>query len=376
MSDAGRWVVGCMTGTSLDALDTALVEVTGEGISLCARLCGGHSEPLDALRSSLRTLAAHEPQPPGAYLHASRALGELHARAIETLCRSHLPASAALDFIAAHGQTICHMPEEGLSWQMLDPWPIVRALNVPVVFDMRQADLVAGGQGAPITPVADWVLFRDAHRSRAVVNLGGICNVTALPAGASPEAIAGGDVGPCNLLLDGLAQRLFDEPCDIDARRARTGRSDDTCVDRIDARIAQAMGAAITLGREQFSARWLDALVGDLAAQVNPADLLASAVEAVARRVALSRWCVDADELVVAGGGARHGLLVERLAHHAHPRAVQSSDALGVPVEAREPVAVAVLGALCRDGVAITLEGVTGASRPGVAGTWAGLGQA
>ncbi len=136
-----------MTGTSLDGLDAALVEVVGRGLALRARLIAHESQPLDDLRSMLVALATHQSQPPATYLRTARQLGELHAAAVHALCQHHLPKTATLDFVAAHGQTICHLPGEHLSWQLFDPWPIVRQLNVPVVYDLRQADLIAGGEG-------------------------------------------------------------------------------------------------------------------------------------------------------------------------------------------------------------------------------------
>ena len=139
-----------MTGTSLDGLDAALAEVRGTGLDAAARLLGLVRRPL----------------------------GSLAARF----------ASGAIDLVAAHGQTICHAHRRGLTLQLLDPWPIARRLRVPVVHDLRRADLAAGGEGAPITPLADWVLFRSTGEDRTVVNLGGIANLTLLPAGASARS--------------------------------------------------------------------------------------------------------------------------------------------------------------------------------------------
>ncbi|MFW6059343.1 MAG: anhydro-N-acetylmuramic acid kinase [Phycisphaeraceae bacterium] len=366
-----RWIIGCMTGTSLDGLDLALVEVTGTQLSLRARIVAHQSHPLGALREPLLALASHEAHPPAAYLHTARRFGELHAESIAEFCQQHLPTTAHLHLVAAHGQTICHLPMEHLSWQLFDPWPIVRRLNVPVVHDLRQADLIAGGEGAPITPIVDWLAFRHPSRSRTVVNLGGICNITHLPASATPDDVSGRDVGPCNLLLDGLAQRLLDTAYDTNGRQAASGTVDETVVERIQQRITSAVEDTGTLGREQFTRDWLDALQhDDLVHRATPADLLASAAEAVARHIGDA--LVNADEVIVAGGGAKNPVLVQALQRRLGGVAVQSSDALGIPVDAREAFAMAVLGALCEDGCAITLPQVTGARASGVAGVWVG----
>ncbi|MEX0653242.1 MAG: anhydro-N-acetylmuramic acid kinase [Phycisphaeraceae bacterium] len=376
-TSASRWVAGCMTGTSLDGLDVALAEIAGHGRAMTARFAGHVSVPLpDALRTTLHALAAGAPSPPNACLRAARALGELHADGVAHLCEQHLPADASLAFVAAHGQTICHAPAERLSWQLFDPWPVVRRLHVPVVYDLRQADLVAGGEGAPITPLADWVLYRDAHRPRFIVNLGGVCNITTLPADATPEQVRGGDVGLCNLLIDGCVQRLFPgQRYDHNGTLAAQGQPDRQKLNLI------AMDDDLdldtrTLGREQLPASALDRLIIALRAELSPNDILATAVEAVAAMVAVHTGDVDRPwQIVLAGGGARNPVLVDRIRDNVDPaHEVSTSDDLGIPVEAREALGFAVLGTLCADGVPITLPEVTGSDTPGVAGAWAGGG--
>ncbi|MEQ9454994.1 MAG: anhydro-N-acetylmuramic acid kinase, partial [Phycisphaeraceae bacterium] len=211
MSDAPvRWCVGCMTGTSLDGLDAALVRVEGVGLSMSAEVVGHHAERLpEGLAETLRSLAEGTAHPAADFLRAGREVGGLYARGVAALLE-RCGAGVEVDLVAAHGQTVWHIGEEHLSWQLFDPWPLVREVGVPVVFDLRQADLIAGGQGAPITPIADPILYgRD--RRLAVVNLGGVCNYTvSLPAegGGFPEVVAG-DLCPCNLMLDGLARALL-----------------------------------------------------------------------------------------------------------------------------------------------------------------------
>lgn len=363
-----------MTGTSLDGLDAALVRLEGTGTALTAQFVGLVSRPLgDELGCTLRRLAAGEPRPPIDFLRAARQLGRLHAQAVADLCDQHLPADARLSFVAAHGQTIWHAPQEQLSWQLFDPWPLVRTLNVPVVYDLRQADLIAGGQGAPITPLADWVLYRDADRPRVVVNLGGICNVTVL--GPTIQAIHARDLCPCNILLDGVVQRLFPSMrYDDQGRIARRGRVipslRQTVVDQVRAITQQHR----SLGREQFPDallnRWVDAARQQTP---QPQDIVASFTAAVADLISQAWRDGLFDnapaEVVLAGGGARNAALVDHLRAKS-AAAVRLSDELGIPLEAREAAAFAVLGALSRDGVPITLEQVTGGAQPGVAGAW------
>jgi 1,6-anhydro-N-acetylmuramate kinase len=388
-----RWVAGCMTGTSLDGLDAALVEVEGSGLEVRATLHGMVSVSLGDLAPVLRRFASGAPAAPLDYLRAARQLGQLHAQTVADLCARHAP-NRQLDLVVAHGQTICHAPpkappnaqpvpglgpmslraEPGLSWQLFDPWPLVRRLAVPVCYDLRQADLSAGGQGAPLTPLADWVLYRDAAKTRAVVNLGGICNLTILPAGATSETIDGYDAGPCNLLIDAVVQALFpDRVFDQDGALAAAGRAGDCFVEALGEHPwwQQRRLRRQSTGREDFSADWVRQTIAQKCAGLAPADIVASAVGAVAGMVAIEAQTGGAAQVILAGGGSLNRTLVARIRSLCAPWAeVLLSDELGIPVAAREAVAFAVLGALSQDGVPITLPQVTGASKPGCAGAW------
>lgn len=365
-----RLVAGCMTGTSLDGLDVSLVEVCGEGLTMRAKLIGTVSAGLDELADALAPMAEGRPHTPVDYMRAARRLGELHAQALEKLCREFLPADGRLSLIAAHGQTVWHAPDEGVSWQLLDPQPIVNRLGAPVCFDLRQADLIAGGQGAPITPISDWVMFRHPDRDRLIVNLGGISNVTYLPASGSPRQVQGADIGPCNLLIDGVVRRLYpDRRFDTDGKIAKDGRIDLEVFGLIERHPAITGQATRSLGREDFTDSWISDLVDKLSGRLTPADIVASAIDTVARLIARSPLA-RARDVVLAGGGARNPVLTGRLRELLAGQAVMLSDEIGVPVEARESAGFAVLGALSRDGVPISLPQITGASDPGVAGHW------
>lgn len=365
-----RLIAGCMTGTSLDGLDASLVEVCGEGLAIRAKLIGTVSMGLDDLADALAPMAEGRPHVPLEYMRAARRLGELHALAVERLCREYLPADGRLSLIAAHGQTIWHAPDAGVSWQLLDPQPIVNRLGVPVCFDLRQADLIAGGQGAPITPISDWVMFRHPDRDRLIVNLGGISNATYLPAGGSPGQVRGADIGPCNLLIDGMVRRLYtDRRFDKDGMIAKDGRIDLEVFGLIERHPAINGQATRSLGREDFTDSWISDLADNLLGRLSPADIVASVVDTVARLIARSPL-TKAHDVVLAGGGARNPVLVGRLRERLTGRAVMFSDGLGVPVEARESAGFAVLGALSRDGIPISLPQITGANDPGVAGHW------
>jgi 1,6-anhydro-N-acetylmuramate kinase len=362
-----RMVAGAMTGTSLDGIDVALVRVRGSGRAISATLIGHHAAPLDRLGEPLRRLAEQTPADARRIAGLAVELGELHADAIAGLAGRCDPPPPRLDLVAAHGQTVLHAPP--LSWQLLDPAPIVRRLGCPVVCDLRAADLAAGGQGAPITPVADAVLFGDPVRGRAVVNLGGFANATILPAGvddASWDRIRGFDVCACNHVLDAVARQALDAPCDRDGRAAASGAPDAPAAADLGRALAAQAAERRSLGTRDEARAWVSRHRATLA----PADLAASAVAAVAQTIGRALAGHDADEIVLAGGGARNAALVAAIAAAA-PAPVTVADACGIPVEAREAAAMAVLGALCADGVPITLPQVTGCPPPApVAGRW------
>jgi 1,6-anhydro-N-acetylmuramate kinase len=359
-----RLVAGVMTGTSIDGIDAALVEVRGRGLGIQARLLAHGARPLRELQARLAAAAAGTPMAAGAFARMARDLGHACAAAIADL----LPRDERLDLAAIHGQTIFHDPP--LSWQVLNPAAAARRLGCAVVSDLRAADLAAGGQGAPITPLADWVIFRHPRRRRVVLNLGGFCNLTALPRGDDADplpAIDGCDVCACNQALDAVARAALHAPFDRDGRAAASGRPDSARAGELAEILAAQAAAARSLGSADAGhVDW----VRRGAAELCGPELAASAVTAVATVIAAAVPPHAPDEVIVAGGGARNLALVAALRRLiAAPLA--TSDDHGMPVEAREAAAIAVLGALCADRVPITLPQVTGCGAPApLAGQW------
>lgn len=363
-----RWFVGCMTGTSLDGLDAALVRIVGHGQAMrCELACHLAFGLPDDLTDALATIMRDEPVPPIHVMRTARHLGVVHAQAVDALLsRSPIPREH-IEAVVCHGQTVWHAPDDRLSWQLMDPWPIVRALRLPVCYDLRQADLIAGGQGAPITPMADRVMFGEAGERVLVANLGGICNVTAIGGD-----LRGEDLGPCNLLLDGIVQRLAPpKRYDEDGTLAAAGS--------VNANLLAAMGEhpwfdkpePRTAGREDFNEAWIDTLL--TAHDVTAADACGTAAAFVANLITSFADGRGFDTLVLAGGGVLNRTLVDQItdAAGAYVGTVVTSDVLGVPAQAREAMAMAVLGAMTCDGQAITAPTITGADAPGRAGVWA-----
>jgi anhydro-N-acetylmuramic acid kinase len=364
--DNSELVAGCMTGTSLDGLDTALVRVFGTGMALHAEVVRTVSRPLGRLSRSLRRLAEQHPMKAGEVAKLSRDFALLHVQALRDLVGKQRPS-----LICVHGQTVFHAPP--VSWQLMNPAPIVEALGAPVVFDLRAADLACGGEGAPITPLADFVFFRSEVRTRMVVNLGGFCNVTLLPRvpedgekGEAVERIRGCDVCACNQMLDAVARRRLRVPYDRGGARAMKGQVSDKAFGALVELLVRQASAGRSLGTGDELAVWIERH----RRRVAPADMARTACAAVSETIARQarRW--RAEELVLAGGGVKNAALVREIRKRVGVP-VMDSDELGVPTSHREAAAMAVLGALCERFVPITLPQVTGVERAPLSGCWA-----
>lgn len=353
-----RRIVGCMSGTSLDGLDLACIEITGRGeqirVDSIQHAHAGFGPLGSRLRSALEeSLSAEE------WTRLAHDLGELHAQAI---CSAW--PETHLDLVAAHGQTLYHAPP--LSQQLFNPWPIAQALQVAVVCDLRSADLAAGGEGAPITPLADRVLYRDhvGPDGLAIVNLGGFANATVL----TEETALGFDCSPCNHLLDAVARESLGKPYDLDGETAMEGTPDDARAESLAHTISQLN----TEGRSGGTGdEGIELVISEIHTGLDQRDHLATIADAIARAIARSLPENPASKKIcLAGGGARNAALRRAIQRHCHGEVVLS-DQLGVPIEAREAAAMAVLGAMAADGLPITNPETTGhISTPLRAGLW------
>lgn len=358
-----RIVIGCMTGTSIDGIDAATVRIDGRGLGLRVAFLRGASRPLGPVAESLRQLAHGAARTAGAIAAAAREFALEHVAAIRDLAIDATP-----DFVAIHGQTLFHAPP--LSWQLLNPAPIAAAFGVPVVHDFRAADLAAGGQGAPITPLADYICLAAPGERRVVINLGGFANYTALPrrtdkAAEDVAAIAGGDICACNQLLDGLAQKYLNRDYDPGGAAAASGRPIADFAAQLARRLLlQQAGGRRSLGSGDEPHTWTI----DPPAGAAPADILASATEAIGRTIGAR--LPGCERILIAGGSAANRALRAAISRCSGAR-VEDTDAYGIPGRYREAAEIAVLGALCADGVPITLPQITSvAGSAPLAGCW------
>ena len=395
-----RLAVGLMSGTSLDGVDAALVRLAGPAEQPRVRLRAFVTLPYPPkVRQWIMRVAVGDRITAGEVSQLNFLLGELFAKAALRVCRIAHVSPQRVSVIGSHGQTIYHQGRPAQvpghraavgpnTLQISEPAVIAERTGVPVVADFRTADVAAGGQGAPLVPMVDYLLLRDRQKGTVALNIGGIANVTVIPADASPLDIVGFDTGPGNMVTDALVRHFTRErECyDAGGRVAALGKVNELL-------LASALRHPFFLrrppksaGREQFGqdfvARYFPphpsfpSPVGEGSKGWGRArfqDLLRTALELTARTIAgaLARFVFPAekiDRLIVSGGGAHNRLLVKRLVELLPHLTVELSDRYGLPVDAKEAIAFAILADRTLHGLPGNLPSVTGARRAVVLG--------
>lgn len=360
---AVRNVAGLMTGTSMDGLDVALCRITSAPLSF--ELLAFETVPMPVeLR---RSLAAERLTDVGAIARANMSLGHYFADALGDVLALH---PVALHLIGSHGQTVYH--EHGVTTlQLGEPAPLAARFGCPVVHDFRANDIVAGGAGAPLVPYVDWRLLAGRGEALLAVNIGGIANLTALPRIGGPDQVLGMDCGPGNMILDQLVEAYSGgrQSVDIDGRLAARGRPLPLLAE-LEKHPFFHQPPPKSAGREQFGRAFVQSLLDQVRPDGEQAwcDLLATAAELTAygietayRRHVAPKVAVDA--VVVSGGGARNPTLMTRLAKHVAPIPVRRSDDYGLPIDAKEAIAFAILASERVDRRSSNMPSVTGAAR-------------
>ena len=377
-------VAGIMSGTSADGIDVAVVRITPgklrPGLKLIAHEGFEFPAPLrHAVLAAMNAAATSTAEL--ARLHWR--LGLAYAETVNATMKRH---KVKLDLIGCHGQTLYHQPRAenyagrrfGCTWQLGEAAVIAAAAGVPVVSNFRPADMMAGGQGAPLVPLLDYVLFADRKRGRVLQNIGGIANLTAIPPGAKPDAVVAFDTGPGNMVIDALAQQLFGKRFDHNGRFAARG----TVLAPV---LAESLGNPYfklkpprTAGREQFGREYAaEFLAACQHHSKQPEDALATATALTAETIAQSyksfarrgmRGC--AVDYIVSGGGARNATLMAMLAARLEPMGCEqaASEEFGLPAEAKEAAAFALLAWQTWHHLPGNVPRATGAKRPAILG--------
>jgi anhydro-N-acetylmuramic acid kinase len=358
----------------MDAVDAALAEVTATGF----RMLAAHSEALPpALATRLRRLAApgHEMaadfDPIDELGELDALVGELFASAVLHLLTESGLESRAIRAIGSHGQTLRHRPRGArpFTLQIGDPNLIAARTGIPVVADFRRRDMALGGEGAPLVPAFHAAVFAHPGEHRAVLNLGGVANLTLLKPG---QAVTGFDTGPANGLMDAWTRRHLGEPFDRDGAWAASGEVSAPLLEALLAHPFIGMAPPKSTGPEEFTLAWLDTTVAR-AGQPSPAAVQATLCEFTAAAVAAALAYAPPQRLVVCGGGSHNRHLLGRLGARLPATLLESSAAHGVDPDQVEAGAFAWLAARTLAGLTGNLPTVTGASRAAVLGAiWPG----
>jgi len=385
MSKKPMLVLGMMSGTSADGIDVALARISGAPPNLNAKLLGHTSTKFpDALRKEILRVAEQHPISAGALGQLNFRLGGLFADATLAACRRFRVSPKRISLIGSHGQTIFHQgkpaPYFGAptpsTLQIGEPSVIAARTGIPTVGDFRPADMALGGQGAPLVPYVDYLLYRHAKLGRVSLNLGGIANITVLPRAAKPQQVFAFDTGPANMLIDALVAHFTRgrQRFDKNAQLAAQGRSNPALLDELMRDPYLKLAPPKSTGREYYGHAYVKKILTlGLRYRATPNDLIRAATIFTTLSIveALNRFVLrktKINQLIVSGGGAHNPLILAQLSAALPGIEVVPSSRLGVPEDAKEAFAFALLAYETFHQRPANLPSATGARGPAILG--------
>jgi len=372
-------VAGVMSGTSADGVDVALVRLSGKGFRTRFELISHSAFPYPAnLRNAVLEAMNATSIAVANLARLNFLLAEVYADCVK---RTEHKAGVSCELVGCHGQTIYHQGKAAkylgrdiaCTWQIGDGSVLAARLGVPVVSDFRPADMAAGGVGAPLVPFLDFLVFRHAKRGRIVQNIGGIGNLTAIPAAATLDQVRAFDTGPGNMVMDAVCAELFGRPYDDGGKFAAKGKVLDTVVASLLRDLFFRGKGPRTAGREEFGREYVQHFL-KRCGRADKHDVLATATALTARSIEkavldLSKSNLFHD-LFVSGGGTRNLTLLRMIQAGMEKYAIEvrPTDAEGIPSQAKEAVAFAVLAYQSWHGAPSNVPGATGANRGAILG--------
>ncbi len=372
-------IVGLMSGTSVDGVDVAVVDITKQKVNLLAFDVFPYP---NALRREILSLCNIDSARLDNICHYNFVLGEVFTDAIIKLCtKSGIPLNS-IDLVGSHGQTIYHNPRGKRyskkrirsTLQIGEPSVIAHRTGITTVADFRPRDMAAGGEGAPLVPYADYILFGRNKSSRAVQNIGGIANVTFLPCCCKQDAIVAFDTGPGNMVIDGITRLISGNRRRFDSggKMAALGTVNKRLLNEMLRHPFLRRRPPKSTGREEFGICFANKIYKQSAEKgIADTDIVATVTAFTAQSIALAYHKflpAIPDEVILCGGGSRNNTLVEMLHSELPDAKMRSTDDFGISVDAKEAVSFAILAWATIKGLTNNVPGVTGADRPVIMG--------
>ncbi len=381
MKGEAHFIVGIMSGTSVDGIDAVLLRVRGHGAATRYEQLAYVERPFPP---AVRTMILRNSLVPTARVdeltRLHMLLAHLYADAVKAVARKARVPMRTIGLIGCHGQTVHHLPAPARiagkdargTLQLGDVAALATLTGITAVGNFRTADMAVGGQGAPLVPYVDWLLFRSEQRSRMLLNIGGIANITVLPAGCAASDVVAFDTGPGNMLVDGLMRRLYGRPYDRGGRVAASGKPVPDVLQWLLKHPYLRQRPPKSTGRELYDETFLDEVIrrSRRAAHADIVHTVALytplSIADAHQRFTGKRMRVD--ELIVSGGGAKNTFFMEALNGLFGDARVTTADEAGMNGDAKEAICFAILANETVHGHPANIRRVTGASRPVVLG--------
>lgn len=371
-----RLVAGLMSGTSLDGIDAVLLRVTGTGEHTRFRQLAYLEQPFPrGLRTRLLRASAPDTSRVDEVALLNVLLAHLYADAIRALARASGIPLSAIDLIGSHGQTIHHLPTPRTMFgrritatlQIGDPSVLATLTGITTVGDFRVADMAAGGQGAPLVPYVDWLVFRSAAVHRLLLNIGGIANITVLPKRCPADRVVAFDTGPGNMVVDQLMHEFYGKPYDDHGRTARRGMVSMELFHKLARHPYLKAGPPKSTGREEFGREFVESILRH-GRGYDREDIIATASQFTAYAVydAYKRFVarrMRVQEIIVSGGGARNRFFLDELRRYFPWARVRLAEEFGMSSDAKEAICFAILAHETMSGVPTNMPSVTGAKK-------------
>lgn len=368
--------VGVMSGTSLDGVDAALVDIQESGLETKLELIEFVSYPLGSkVVEKIKEVLSIETSSVDKICSLNVELGYVFSEAVKAVCDKAGVTLKQLAFVASHGQTIYHLPipnenQVSSTLQIGESSVIAEETKATVVSDFRTRDMAVGGQGAPIVPYSEFVLYRDTDRTRLLQNIGGIGNVTVIPKGAQMTDVIAFDTGPGNMIIDELCRYFYQQAYDNDGVHAGKGKVHPGLLRELMEHPFIKKTYPKTTGREDFGVEYTTALIEQWKHRIEPNDLIATATQFTACSIAENvRPLVDTKtDLVIGGGGSYNPTLVQMIQTELPEVSVLVQEDLGYSSEAKEAIAMTILANQTLHHLPSNVPSATGAVKPAILG--------